>query len=76
MPKSEDQRLGEHARLERDDEGVLTTGFESWSSSFPGDVWTKIPTIGSARNASVTTATATKQAEADPSLHRPTPPTS
>src|SRR5262249_43408807 len=39
----------------------LTTGFESWSSSFSGEVWTKMPTIGSARNASVTPATATRK---------------
>src|SRR5262252_7760187 len=38
-----------------------TTGFESWSSSFPGDVWTKMPTIGSSRKTSVTTVTATKR---------------
>ncbi len=39
----------------------LTTGFESCSSTLPGEVWTKIATIGSSRNASVTTATATKR---------------
>ncbi len=32
----------------------LTTGFESWWSRLPGDVWAKIATIGNARNASVT----------------------
>ena len=37
----------------------LTTGFESWSSRFPGEVWTKIATIGKARNASVTMLTPT-----------------
>jgi hypothetical protein len=39
----------------------LTTGFDSWWRSLPGVVWTKIPTIGRARNASVTTATARKR---------------
>ena len=37
----------------------FTTGFDSWSTSWPGDVRTKIATIGSSRNASATSAAAT-----------------
>src|SRR4051812_46279564 len=32
-----------------------TTGLERWSSRWPGEVWAKIATIGSARNVIVTT---------------------
>ena len=59
VPKSRIRSLGDQLVFRLTTNASLTTGFESWSSRLPGGVWTKIAAIGSARNASVTTAIAT-----------------
>ena len=56
VPKSSTSACAIKVVLKLTISASVTTGLESWSISWPGGTWTKIASIGSARNASATAA--------------------